>query len=545
MTHFEKQIRAARNRLTAQRYLDQLGVFLLVCLIIAAIAIFVGKLVELPTSFQNWTIGGISLAVGIAMVGAAVSTWLRRPDRLKAAAEVDHRLGLRERLASAIQLSDADRATPMGAAVIEDADAKAQRLDVRDAFPIRFSPRWAFTLIPAVAIAVTCFLPAWKWAEDQTPATELLSVTQINNSTQDLLKQIQQQRKAAEDDQLDEADFFKLLEDQLKDLRSNAPKEEKKFLVELKKIQEKLDERRQELGSSEDLKKQLAGLKKIDDGPAEKLADAMMESDLAEASEQMQDLVERMQRDELSKEEQKQLAKQLDQMKQALEEAAKAHEQAKDQLKEQIAQAEKSGDQQTAAKLSEQLQRMQQSDANMKTMAELAKSLSEASECLSKGDCKNAGEALSKMEKELSKMASDQKRAEQLKELSESLNQCKSCSSCQACNGNGCNECKGKSDKQSASDFAKGEGKGSGAREEAEDNTADYESQVRGNVGEGETAFGGKIAGKNKSTMTQSEVREAILASDLEQSDPIEEAELPKLESEASQQYFDALRSAQ
>ena len=64
---------------------------------------------------------------------------LSRRTALDAAIEIDRRFDLRERVASSLSLSEAERDTDAGQALVKDAVRAASRIDVGDKFRVRFS----------------------------------------------------------------------------------------------------------------------------------------------------------------------------------------------------------------------------------------------------------------------------------------------------------------------------------------------------------------------------------------------------------------------
>ncbi len=545
MDLIERPISVARRRAFIQDWFDWISRVGLVALGIAAIAVVTAKFVVLNIEYERWVQYWLLAAGAATLLIPPIIAFVQRPSKNRIASLIDQRLNLRERISSASLMSVAERETPMGAALWEDAKAKAEAIDVRDSFPIRVHSHLLRWIAPIAVIGCSFLLEDPSTKTPGNGSTSALTVTQVKNSVEPLLQQVKKERKAAEDAKLDEAELFKTLESQLENLRAQPPKDATKFMSELNKMQEKLEEKRREMGTGESLKKQLANIKKMDNGPAEELADAMKQGDMEEASEQVQQMMEKLQKGELTKEEQQKLSEQLSDMQKALEEAVKAHEQQKQQLEEQIKQAEAAGDKEKAAELSEKLESLKKSDSDMAAAKKLSESLSKCSECLSKGDQKSASEALNDMKQELSKMAKNAKQAQSMKELSENMNNSKKSSQCKACSGQGCSSCSGsgQSGQPKISKNAKGEGRGAGPREEEKNDTSDFDSQVRGNVGQGETAFGGKIEGQNKKTNTQIEVKEAILNAEVEDPDPIEQARLPKKERDVSKEYMDAIRT--
>ena len=87
--------------------------------------------------FQTWTyawIGGCTLA---AVLSAAIYALSYAPSKTDVAAEVDRRFGLRERLSSSMTLAEAERDSDFGAALMSDAEKRADHLAVADRFALK------------------------------------------------------------------------------------------------------------------------------------------------------------------------------------------------------------------------------------------------------------------------------------------------------------------------------------------------------------------------------------------------------------------------
>src|SRR5262249_6910193 len=96
----------------------------------------------------------------LATIAAAGIAWWRRPSRLDVALQLDAEFGLRERVTTALTLPPDTAAAPMGQALLADATAQVEKLDVTEGHPLRLSRLGA--LIPA---ALVCFLLAAFYCE--------------------------------------------------------------------------------------------------------------------------------------------------------------------------------------------------------------------------------------------------------------------------------------------------------------------------------------------------------------------------------------------
>jgi hypothetical protein len=170
--------------------------------------------------------------------------------------------------------------------------------------------------------------------------------------------------------------------------------------------------------------------------------------------------------------------------------------------------------------------------------------MKEAKECLGKGDCKGAQNAMKEMKAQMDKMS---KNAAQSKSLGKMLQEAKEAKS-KACDGT-CDADgdggKGKGNNKDGKPKWKpgqGEGPGGGPRDEQETDTKHVDSQVRTDVDERETVYGGKAGGANRKGKTLEEVQQAIRSSDIEDEQALETIVLPKRQRDQTRDYFDSLR---
>ncbi|MFK7736132.1 MAG: hypothetical protein AB8B50_08900 [Pirellulaceae bacterium] len=542
MEQIRKQTKIARRRMTSERFLSYLPWTLSVAFVVAAIGLALPKLMHLEVDPTIWIAswaGGVSV---VALITNFCLTFVGRPTKADAAVAIDQRFQLRERLSSSLVLTKEDRESELGAALVEDANRRAEKIDARDKFTWGFNRSLLIPVLPALLAAAICYLPS-KAAPEVVAKKDETSITQVKNSTKPLLEQIRKKRKMAEDKGLNAAvDMFKKLEGELAKLQKNAKLDTKQTLAKLNDIKKQLAERREELGTSEALRKNLSGLEKFDDGPGEKLANALKKGDFEEAEESMKDLLKKMENGEMDKAGMQKLEKQLEKLQQAMSEAAQNHEQAKQDLKEQIAQAQESGDMQQAAQLQRKLEQMQAGDANMAQMQQLSDMLQKAQQSMQSGDMQQAQESLQEMADQLQQMNQSDSELQDLDELMDSLAQSKSQMACKQCDGAGCQSCMMGGMPGQIPGQGMGEGAGSGDRPEEENEVDFFDSQVREQMKKGEIIYGGLVGGQNKKGIAKADVQEAVLTSMAEEPEPLDETPLPKMQKEHARGYFNAIR---
>lgn len=547
MEIIQRQVYAARRRLMMQRFGRTFAWSLFALLLIAAIAAVVPKIWDVGVPGNTWLIAWIVGSVTAAFMIAGLVTYLTRPSLNEAAIEVDQRFELRERLSSTLSLDAEAAETEIGRALIADAEKRAEKISISERFAFQFNRRGLMPLIPVVFLIVMIFIPdatGTNLADASVDKTAQAEAQQVKTAAEQLKKKLQQQRRRAAAEGLKEAeDLFKNLERQVDDINKREAIDRKEALIALNDIKKALEERRDQLGSPDQMRKALSGMKEMESGPAEKVAKALEKGDFAEAKEQVDQLAEKLREGKLTDEEKQQLAKQMEQLQKNVEEAIKKHEQAKQQLQEQIDQAKREGRNEDAAKMQEKLNQMQQMDGQMQQMQKMAEGVKAAQEAMKQGDNQAAADAMQQMADQLGEMQAEMEQMEELQDALDQLSQTKEQMGCKSCNGQGCQQCNGNGQGDKPGEGkGMGKGNGSGDRPEEENDTNFYDSQVRTQPKQGKAVMSGPAGGENRKGVTRQSVQDAVLEAITEESDPLENQALPRSERQHAEQYFNKLR---
>jgi hypothetical protein len=565
MRELEQLVSAARWRLNFALFLSLCTRTLAIGLALVSVAWLAPKIwslnswlpgVEVPA----WYWGTLSIGLLLGLIWAALQLWRRRPSPLDAAVEIDQRFALRERLSSAWALDPATADSAAGQALLADAAERAARIDIRDQFPIRLERRAAWLLVPIAAIAILALLP-------DAETTQPVAITPVVNEQKPIEVAVEVAKKS--------------LEEKAKQLEEQGLKD---AAAELETLA-----RKSELGNVETLKENLAKLKQAGEGTADKLTQALAESDFEQARELVKELARKLKAGELSEQERQRLSADLKKLAAAADQLVKEHEQAKRDLEAQIRQAQAEGNLQKAADLQRKLEQREAVERQMEQLRKAAENLQRAGDAVqpqakpgqqqsgeqennqaqpkaggqqkpsnapaspgqsekSAEQNKNAGEgeeglkqaqqALEDLAEQMEQMESDEAMQEQLQDLEQELQDCK----------DGINGCKnpgdapGESRKRSRSDFAAGAGIGQGQRELEENETGDYRSKVKGRLQKGETVTTGDADGPNLPGGSAAEARELIKSELSRQNDPLEDQQLPRAQREQAKEYFQRLR---
>jgi len=575
----EKIGRKARKRMMLNGLLDAVPKYLLVYLSMAGIAIAISKLWPIGVDGTQWFVGSVLVAVLATLAHSIVWAVRNNPSLLQATIEFDHRYRLKERLSSALMIQSNDTTSPLGEALLADASKKSEMIDLRDEFAIRFKRPALWPILPAACLALFWFAPdPVSQSQQQVAQQNQTTATQVKNATTPLLDQLRKKRMEAEEKGLNEtAELFKQLEGELEKLQKQGTLEKSEVLSKLNDLKEKMEERRKEVGSGENLQKNLDKLKDLTDGPAEELAKAMEQGDFEAAREQVNELKDKLLNNQLSPEEKQKLAEQLDQMEKALKDAVQKNAAQQKELEKKLEAAKNAGDTQQAAELQSKLDKMENSAAQMDKLQEIAEQLANAKENMQSGNSAEAANQLQQLSEQLQELSEQAQESDELDQMLEEFEQSKDSMKCGECDGEGCSQCQGgksSSGKNGQKQGSKanqgkgenegngsgkkgnggkgkggesegeglGEGQGAGDRPEKENDTDTYESQLRDKMQKGETVFGGKVGGANKKGVSREDVKAAVENSVLEDAEALESENLPRSRRDQTRDYFKNLR---
>jgi hypothetical protein len=548
METLRRQIHRAQRRLILQSLAGKLAWCWCATLSAATIAIGAGKLWPIVDD-RIWALGCIGTALGLGALVALTWTWARRPGALEAAVEIDRRYGLKERVSSALALDHEQSQTPIGRALVADAQARVKDIDVADRFRFLVDRRAALPLAPAAAAFVLAVLVGVRTAQPPAEASAA-QIAQVKRPAEALAKKLEEGRKEAAEKGLKDADLILMrLEEAAKNLAEKNTADRKQTLVALNDLAKQAEQRRKELVGGAELKQQLAQLKNLEQGPAQKLGRALKTGDLPGAIKELDKLKEQLAGDKLDPQAREALTRQLEQMREALENKVKAHKEAQDALKAQIAAERRAGNMAAAEKLERQMEKLAAQMPQVDKLNQMAQQLSRAGESMKRGDAKQAADALAQLSEQLEGMQQEMQELEMLDGALDQVADCKNAMACKECNGEGCAACQGEGnklgDKWSRTDMARGGGIGAGKRPESKNDTSFYDSQVKQNVGKGASIVTGQAEGPNRKGQVQEQIKLDLSAAEQQTAEALSGQRLPRDYRDHAKKYFDSLREGQ
>lgn len=540
MDVLKQQVRRAQRRLALQRFIGVLAWCWFGALLVAAAMIAVDKYYPLGVLPWGWVAG----ALGAGLAAAIIWTWCTRRSQLEAALEIDRRFGLKERVSSTFALGADQLDSPAGKALIEDALKRVDRLHVAEQFRVKLN-RWTWLPLAPAALAFLLAMYLNPSSGENQAGGSIASKAErkaVKTSTDALRKKLIERRKEAREQGLKDAEeLFAKLEQGTKQLAKADLTDRKQALVELNDLAKDLEKRRQKLGGGEKLQDQLKQLKNIQQGPADKLADAMRKGDFQQAIKEIKQLRDQIENGKLDAEAKAQLGKQLEEMEKKLRQVAEAHKKLEQDLKQQAKDLRKKGQNKEADEIEKQLAKLAQKGPQMEQLQKMADKLGQCSKCMKTGDKAGAKAAMDAMKAELADLQEQADELAMLDEAMSELDMAKDSMGCKECGGMGCRACAG-NNPFGRPGMGMGRGRGQGPRAEEKGDTNAYDTKANLKRGQGAAVVIGSVDGPSTKGEVQQEIQTQFEAAKAAAEDPLTDQQLPRSYREHAKKYFDGLR---
>ncbi len=538
------QVKRAQRRLWLELFLNRLMRCWFVAFALAVVAIGTPKVIAIENLPEAWTLNWLVVSLVGGLFAAWAWTWLLGRSELDAAAELDARFGLKERVASSLSMTPDDADSPAGRALLADAQRAVRKLEVQERFPIGLERRGWLPLISALLAFVLITFAENRTAESSVdPQDKQLAQQQIDAATKKLRERMVERRKQAAEKGLKDAEgLFRELEKKTEEMAKSGEADRKKTLVTLNDLAKQLQERREQLGGKQQMRKQLEQMKGFNRGPADKMVDAMKQGNWQAAKQELEKLKQRLEKGELDEDAKKKLAQQLKQIQEKMAEAAEARKQAMDELKKQIEQQKQQGNMQRAGELQQKLDQMQKQQQQMNKLGQLAKKAGECQQCMKEGDAAGAAQALDQMMKQMDQLEQEMAEGEMIEAALDQLQMAKDAMACEACQGEGCQACQGGNKMGDKMGPGMGLGRGGGTRPDEKNDTNFRDSRVRQKVGKGSAVVIGEADGPNIRGQVGEAIKQEMTSSASEPADPTVVEQLPKSRREHAEDYFNLLR---
>jgi hypothetical protein len=487
MRELEKPVSRVFRRLRFQRFVTTLVWALAIAFLLVAVVLGSLKALNLVMPGPEWAPFAVAGAV-TALIAALVAVF-SGASRLDAAVAIDHAFHLNERLSSALTLPVDLRESAAGQALLADAVRKLADLDVTSEFTTKLPRRAWVVLVPAGLAVLMLFVPSWIPRTVLAKTEPQVDKKALAKQAEALTKKITSQRQALDKEKFPEAaKLLAQIEKKAEDLAKAPPAQKDRLMVEMNKLTDALKERRKQLGSPDQVNRQLQQLKAMgQNGPADQFAKELAKGDFKKAADQLKQLQEKMQKGEMTQAEKKALQEQLGEMSKKLSALANM-----EQRKKQLDEALKNGGL-SKEQYEREVEKLKQQSKSLRQLQDIASKLGQAQEALKKGDAKKAAESLGMTQQQLSQMA---KQLDEMDSLDSTLADVQDAKN--GINDDGMNQLGQMMDgmgnmsgMRKGNGNGLGRGRGMGDRPEAPDETATYTTKVQQQIKKGKAVLQG------------------------------------------------------
>lgn len=544
------QVSRARRRLWLQLFLNRLTTCLFITMTLALVAMAVPKFVAVADLPLRWSLWCAMAGIGLGFLTALIWTLVDGLSEIDAAVELDSRFDLRERVSSSLALSSDDADSPAGQALLADAARAVRRLEVTSQFGIKIPrKRWLPLMTTCLAFFIVSFFGNPEAHSSVDPHAAAQAKEQRKNVSKTLRERLAEKRKLAAEKGLKEAEgLFGQLEKETEKLAKAKDADRKKTLVKLNDLASELAQRREQLGGDKELRKQLAKLNNLNQGPADKMAEAMKKGNWQQASQELEKLKKQLAEGKLDDAAKQALMEQMQQMQERLAQSAEAQKQAMEDLKKQIEKAKEQGNLAEAGEMQQKLDQMQKQKNQSDKLSQLGSQMSALQDAMKKGDNGKAAQAMSDMMKQMDQLAQEMQESEMLTAAMDQLQMAKDAMACQECQGMGCATCQSSMYSDQFSDSqgnGMGAGRGFGPRPDEKNDVNFRDSRVRQNPGRGAAVLAGEADGPNMRGNVAEAIKQEMAAVGSTPADPQVVEQLPKSRREHAEEYFNTLREGQ
>ena len=416
---------------------------------------------------------------------------------------------------------------------------KLASIDVTTAFGTRLPRRAWVVLVPAILAGSMLFVPAWVQRTVLAKAETKVDTKALTKQTEALSKKISSQRQAIDKDKFPETEkLLAQIEKKAEDMAKAPPAQKDKLLVEMNKLTDALKERQKQLGSPEQVNRQLQQLKEMGkNGPADQMAKELAKGDFKKAAEQLKQLQEKLQKGDMTQAEKKALEEQLGEIAKKLKDVANMEER-----KKQLEQALKNGGL-SKEQYEREMEKLKEQSKSLKQLQEIAAKLGQAQEALKKGDTKQAAESLGMTEQQLAQMAKQLEEMEALESTMADVMDAKN-----SMNGDDMNQLGKMMDGMGSLTTMRrggeglGRGRGQGDRPEAPDETATYSTKIQQQIRKGKAVLQGFTQpGKTIKGESVIDIQGEMEAATASAADALSNQKIPKNVEKHIRAYYDQI----
>ena len=341
MSRLDRHVANVQNKLALDRFIAGLAWASVAFAAAVWLTIIVERVLRVrPPRWDLWFWAGLALTV----VAALAYAMYRRPSPHAAAVAIDEKLGLKEKLSTALFVRPTTD-DPFAAAAVRDAETTAERvsIDYRRLFPFRFPrPAVATVVIAALALWTLTMKPLDLFGKEEQRKQQAVQQAEVEKALREVnraIATVESIPKAVANEET-----IRLAKTELVNLKASGIKDpEQAKRSAAKALQDVNEALKNKINTSQefaDARHQERLLKQLQppqpgEGPIADAHNSMVKGDFANAIAKMEDAVEKF--DKMDAEQQQKATQQMQQLAQALQKMAN-DKQAQQQMQQQMQQ---------------------------------------------------------------------------------------------------------------------------------------------------------------------------------------------------------------
>ena len=278
MSRIRALVRQAKLRLALATFGRSFAYTLSAASILSMLVILTKRQMVFP--FAVDTILMINFA--LAVISSLAFTWLKLPEEVGVAQEVDKRCNLKERLSTSLSLEGDLAKSEIARALIADTEKSTGQINLTREFPLKPTRLFCFPclLVPCMFLLYLWMDPVGIAKAEPVSESKIEEKNQVNEAAKLLKRQIQQRKRNASEKGLLEAEkLYGRLESKIDSVIKDPKMDQKQTMIAMNDLKKQLEQRSSQLSNPESFKKILAQMKGLQAGVGKEMLDAMKKGD--------------------------------------------------------------------------------------------------------------------------------------------------------------------------------------------------------------------------------------------------------------------------
>ena len=242
MSRIRALVRQAKLRLALATFGRSFAYTLSAASILSMLVILTKR--QMVFSFAVDTILLINFA--LAVISSLAFTWLKLPEEVGVAQEVDKRCNLKERLSTSLSLEGDLAKSEIARALIADTEKSTGQINLTREFPLKPTRLFCFPclLVPCMFLLYLWMDPVGIAKAEPVSESKVEEKNQVNEAAKLLKRQIQQRKRNASEKGLLEAEkLYGRLESKIDSVIKDPKMDQKQTMIAMNDLKKQLEQR--------------------------------------------------------------------------------------------------------------------------------------------------------------------------------------------------------------------------------------------------------------------------------------------------------------